>query len=273
VTDDPRSEQKIPERVLGDEWDGWQGEETPIGRYCGKFLFIFFFGLASSLVILALHFFWYMIKLRLDFWFGIFGWQQNIFNFIIAACYLLFITDILLALYGKPLLPAHWRILFFIKPVHKIALLLSQIFRIPKDCIYHAFIDFSNSLMSVFSRKIPAEKILVLLPRCLKKENKEQAASLCRILGVYCHTASGGEDARKKIRRLRPYAVIGIACERDLLSGINDVPVPVSVYGIANQRPEGPCINTVLDISVLKKILCAIIPEKQPAIQEHISIN
>jgi hypothetical protein len=59
--------------------------------------------------------------------------------------------------------------------------------------------------------------------------------------------ATGGTLARKHITDHRPDAVIAVACPRDLSSGIIDC-FPIPVYGILNQRPEGPCVNTLVDI-------------------------
>ena len=54
--------------------------------------------------------------------------------------------------------------------------------------------------------------------------------------------------ARRVIKTLRPQAVVAIACERDLTSGIQDV-FPLPIIGIFNERPFGPCCNTRVDIA------------------------
>ena len=56
------------------------------------------------------------------------------------------------------------------------------------------------------------------------------------------------------LKTLRPQAVLAIACERDLTSGIQDV-FPLPVIGILNQRPFGPCCNTKVDIERVEKLL------------------
>ena len=43
-----------------------------------------------------------------------------------------------------------------------------------------------------------------------------------------------------------------MACERDLTSGIADVG-NIPVIGIINDRPNGPCYNTVVDINEFKR--------------------
>ena len=99
------------------------------------------------------------------------------------------------------------------------------------------------------------EKLLILLPRCLAKEELVAINALKDRYPLEVHTVSGGELARKKVRELRPTAVIGVACERDLVSGIRDVSQKISVIGIPNQRPEGPCRNTRIDMGELTRAI------------------
>jgi hypothetical protein len=54
------------------------------------------------------------------------------------------------------------------------------------------------------------------------------------------------------IRRERPTGVIGVACERDLISGISDIAPKIATLGVANKRPEGPCKNTLIDLNELR---------------------
>lgn len=46
--------------------------------------------------------------------------------------------------------------------------------------------------------------------------------------------------------------IIGVACERDLTSGIQDS-YPIPVYGILNSRPNGPCIDTDVDLDIVEE--------------------
>ena len=45
--------------------------------------------------------------------------------------------------------------------------------------------------------------------------------------------------ARQMVKEIRPKAIIAVACERDLTSGIQDV-FPLPVIGVLNERPFGP---------------------------------
>jgi len=60
--------------------------------------------------------------------------------------------------------------------------------------------------------------------------------------------ATGGTLARRVIVETRPKAIVAVACERDLTSGIQDS-YPIPVIGILNERPFGPCRDTRVDLS------------------------
>jgi hypothetical protein len=57
------------------------------------------------------------------------------------------------------------------------------------------------------------------------------------------------------VMQARPKAIVAVACERDLTSGIQDV-FPVPVLGVFNERPFGPCFNTRVD---MEKVEAAIL--------------
>ena len=65
--------------------------------------------------------------------------------------------------------------------------------------------------------------------------------------GINIFIATGGTLARKVIIENKPKAVIAVACERDLTSGIQDMK-HIPVLGIFNKRPNGPCVDTFIDI-------------------------
>lgn len=54
-----------------------------------------------------------------------------------------------------------------------------------------------------------------------------------------------------KVKEAKPKAIIAIACERDLASGMADV-FPIPVIGVLNERPNGPCCNTTVDINKVR---------------------
>jgi hypothetical protein len=87
--------------------------------------------------------------------------------------------------------------------------------------------------------------------------------------------ATGGTLARRIIVENRPEAIVAVACELDLTTGIQDS-YPIPVIGILNDRPNGPCINTKVDI---QKVRSAILDFLEPQVLqgpgkvEHPSTN
>jgi uncharacterized protein len=66
--------------------------------------------------------------------------------------------------------------------------------------------------------------------------------------------ATGGSLARRIINEIKPEAVIAVACENDLSSGIADT-YPLPIFGITNERPHGPCLNTKVDLSRIREAI------------------
>jgi hypothetical protein len=96
------------------------------------------------------------------------------------------------------------------------------------------------------------DKLLILLPRCLKKEARNRILNNIKGNGTKVLTVAGGEEAREAIRQYRPDFILAIACERDRISGIKDVADTIPVLSIPNKRPEGPCKNTDFSSGELK---------------------
>ena len=142
---------------------------------------------------------------------------------------------------------------------------------IQKDTISQALIDLINYLVELNLYKVPADRILLLTPHCLQQSDcvhkvttdvhnckrcgRCQVGTLLDIADTYgCHflVVTGGTLARLMIKKVKPKAIVAIACERDLVSGMNDV-FPIPVIGVLNERPCGPCCNTRVDTDRIKE--------------------
>ncbi|HAP32205.1 MAG TPA: hypothetical protein DCQ14_04025, partial [Firmicutes bacterium] len=73
---------------------------------------------------------------------------------------------------------------------------------------------------------------------------------------------TGGTLARQAVQKYRPQAVVAVACERDLSSGIIDS-FPLPVYGVVNERPQGPCSNTRVNMALLEETLNSIMLKQE----------
>lgn len=146
---------------------------------------------------------------------------------------------------------------------------------VSRDRIASSFIKVNNALVVTSTRGGGQRGILLLLPRCIQHSKCKQKVEIeinnckdcglcdiaeiiriCEDHSVEAFVATGGNIARKLIMQKKPSAVIGVACERELLSGIHDTS-GLPVIGIPNLRPEGPCIDTRVDLVKMEQAIKA----------------
>lgn len=162
---------------------------------------------------------------------------------------------------------------FSINLLFPLAVFLGKLFNIDKESIERSFIEVSNKLVQQHGVQVPANRILILTPHCIQLDtcphkitrdvnNCKQCGgcpvgdllALSRRTGVHFAVATGGTFARQIVKNIRPKAILAIACERDLTSGIQDV-FPLPVIGVLNERPFGPCFNTKIDVTKVEAAL------------------
>lgn len=150
---------------------------------------------------------------------------------------------------------------------------LSRLIRIENDRILESFISLHNRLFEAQRKRIKTDKILILLPHCLqnhdcpwkitwsvencKKCGKCPIGKLTELSERYntsLYVATGGTLARRVVKEVRPTVILAVACQRDLSSGIVDT-YPIPVYGILNERPNGPCFDTMINTEKVEEIL------------------
>jgi hypothetical protein len=242
-------------RVLGDEWFDWNENSSDANTAESKntFLLLSLIVLAAFVSIVLL--FWYLILPR----FELFGrlWTVIITAILAALALLLIVWYLVLfiaVIYRKRYMNVcltHGSRLFFV--MLPLVFRLASMIGISKDRLSHSFIRVSNTLAGSGRGSGP---VLVLLPRCLRKDIRKEAESVCgQFPGVIFHVAPGGTEARRIIAGTSPGAIVAIACERDLISGIQDVAPRIPVIGVPNTRPEGPCTDTEIKIDELRQAL------------------
>ncbi|NPV91401.1 MAG: DUF116 domain-containing protein [Firmicutes bacterium] len=142
------------------------------------------------------------------------------------------------------------------------------------EVIRGSFIEVNNQMVRTKKITVPADKILVLTPHCLQRvecphkitidvENCKECGlcpvkgliELCRHYRVKLAVATGGTFARRFVETHRPWAIVAVACELDLSSGIQDTN-PLPVMGVLNRRPQGPCRNTEIDLDKVEAAIC-----------------
>lgn len=160
---------------------------------------------------------------------------------------------------------------------------LGKLLNIPKYKVQQSFVEVNNVLVSQYQIKVPADRILILTPHCIQwdkcvhkitrnVENCHQCGNcgvgemlrLSHKYGCKFVVATGGTLARQMVKEARPKAIVAVACERDLTSGMQDV-FPLPVLGVPNERPFGPCFNTKVDINKLEQAVKAFMEEESYA--------
>lgn len=157
-----------------------------------------------------------------------------------------------------------------------LTLITGRVAGISKEKILRSYIAVNNNLVKSKKLLLEGRQVMILLPHCLQDSecphkitmdinNCKQCGNCCIaeliVLGEQYHTtirvATGGTLARKFIEDMRPRGVIAVACERDLSMGIQDASY-LPVIGVLNCRPNGPCINTTVDIDKVEQAIRTI---------------
>jgi len=155
--------------------------------------------------------------------------------------------------------------------------LLLKILKNNKDTIRRFYIDINNILTESAGIKCKPDDLMLILPHCLQNfECKIKITSdirdckncdRCTIgdiknmasdMGIKVFVVTGGTAARNVIVNEKPKIVVAVACERDLISGIFDFK-NLCVIGVTNERPNGPCKDTFVNVETLRNKLDMLI--------------
>jgi len=221
-------------------------------------------------------------------------WYLNFFGFSLLSKGVLIIISIALSILalllilgilgiiltqklGKPIKPLIIPTKIVISYFLPVIIYLGGLLGLDKESIQSSFINVSNQLINPEKMNLAPEDIMVLLPHCIQNSecsfrvttdlNNCKRCGRCQVqdlievaekYGVHLAIATGGTLARKIIKDIRPKAIIAVACERDLSSGIQDI-YPMPVIGVVNLRPHGPCINTGVEIDKIEEAIKQLI--------------
>jgi hypothetical protein len=254
---DTRSPQLIHidvDRRLGHEWDEWDGRPLPNqGNYDSPpALFLLWsagalavgLGIAAGLL--------YLLAPRLGelhallprvLWTG--------FGIVTGALWLWWGAITLSFLVRQPLLPESLgeRGLFLrlMRLTSRVAGWFGR-----RDWVENASVKVYNALALMRNRKVGKGELLLLIPRCLSRATLDGVLQIAGKYDVPVFVATRGQLARRVIRERRPRAVVAVACERDMVSGLHDVAGKVPVLGLTMTLPAGPCKDALLDLDHLE---------------------
>lgn len=167
--------------------------------------------------------------------------------------------------------------------------LVGRLAGISKERVRSSFIKVNNELVHSEATRYAPNEILLLMPHCLQNSrckfrltyniNNCKRCGECPIAGllelrdlygVHLAIATGGTIARRIVVQTRPRLILAVACERDLASGIQDTH-PIPVFGVLNERPFGPCLDTCVALDRVEWALHQFIrPEDLPAARHSV---
>ena len=254
------------DRRLGHEWDEWNGRPLPRG---GDFsaepgLFFRFAALTIVAATAAVALLLYLIGPRLAalwaplprvLWIALasLGGLQALYLGLVAASY-----------YSRRnLLPER---LLERGPYLQLMNFTSLIARAfgRRDWVEHAAIDVYNTLAVRRGRTVGRGELLVLIPRCLSKQALDGVLEIAGRYEVPVFVATRGQLARRVIRERRPRAVVAVACERDMMTGLRDVAGKLPVLGLTMQLPNGPCRDATIDLEQMEKWVRGLVADGEP---------
>jgi len=243
------------DRRLGHEWDEWDGRPLPNQGNYDSPPALFFAWSALTLVVglgvIALGL--YLLAPRLGglhpavpsvLWSGL---------LVVGALAWAWWGALLLSYaWGRPLLPERLAergpFLRLMRLTSGVADRLGQ-----RDWVENAAVKVYNALAVMRGRKVGQGELLLLIPRCLSKLTLDGVLGIAGKYGVPVFVATRGQLARRVIRERRPRAVVAVACERDMVSGLHDVAGKIPVLGLTMTLPSGPCKDASLDLDQLER--------------------
>ncbi|HEV8508997.1 MAG TPA: DUF116 domain-containing protein [Gemmatimonadales bacterium] len=254
------------DRRLGHEWDEWNGRPLPGGgdfsAAPGLFFRFAILTVAAATVAVAVLLFlvgprlaalWQPLPKVLWITLAVFAGLKTLYLSLLAASYY----------GGRNLLPER---LLERGPYLQLMNYTSLIARGfgKRDWVEHAAIDVYNTLAVRRGRTVGKGELLVLIPRCLSKQALDGVLEIAGRYEVPVFVATRGQLARRVIRERRPRAVVAVACERDMMTGLRDVAGKLPVLGLTMQLPNGPCRDAALDLDQMEKWVQGLVAEHQP---------
>jgi len=200
-----------------------------------------------------------------------------IFSFVLALFAFLMISGGLLLVFtivrGKDIFLSQKLRGLVAKVLFPLMILMGKVVGISKERVRQSFVELNNHLIRSNSHRVRPDRLLILLPHCIQDFDCEikitgnirncKGCGKCEIkdlieLSDQYHlkiaVATGGTLARRIVLENRPEAIVAVACELDLTTGIQDT-YPIPVIGILNERPNGPCINTKVNIEKVRRAI------------------
>lgn len=242
------------DRRLGHEWDEWDGRPLPNqGNYDSPPALFFGWSAAAlaagfGLVALTL----YIVAPRLVLLAASIppiAWL--VLGAMAAIAWLWWGCLLLSYLLRRPLLPERLAERGPFLRLMRLTSRLAERFG-KRDWVENAAVKVYDVLALERRRKVNRGELLLLIPRCLSRTALDGVLTIAGRYDVPVFVATRGQLARRVIRERRPRAVVAVACERDMVSGLHDVAGKIPVLGLTMTLPAGPCKDAGLDLEKLE---------------------
>jgi len=237
-----------------------------------KRIFIGLLVISCLLLFFLLFLFWYVPLVGLK---NIHPVLPSLFSLVLGSLVIIMLAGgfllVFTILWGKDIFLSHKLRGVVAKILFPFMILMGKLMGVSKERVQQSFVEVNNHLVRSNNRRVRPEKLLILLPHCIQDFDCDikitgnikncKGCGRCEIKElvalsdehqVKIAVATGGTLARRIIVNHRPDAIVAVACELDLTTGIQDS-YPLPVIGILNDRPNGPCINTKVDLRKVKE--------------------
>jgi len=240
----------------------------------GKRIFVGLLVITCLILFFVIFVFWYVPMVGLK---NIHPALPFLFTLLLAMAVFLMLSGgmllVVTVLLRRDILLSHKLRGFVAKVLFPLMILMGKLMGVSKVKVQQSFVELNNHLVRSKNHRTRPRRLLILLPHCIqnfdcpikitgnikncKACGKCEIKELIEIANQYqidIAVATGGTLARRIIVEKRPEAIVAVACELDLTTGIQDS-YPIPVIGILNERPHGPCINTRADIEKVKEAI------------------
>ena len=239
------------DRRLGHEWDEWNGKPLPNGgdfrTTTGKFFLFTALGISGMVIAGAAGIFLLTPRLaQLASWFPRALYVADASSASVGGVWLAliamsYVTD-------RALLPSRFAEGGLLLRTLRLSSRVGEMFGVQRDWTDNAAVAVYNRLAWAREWRVRANELLILIPRCLSRTALDGVMDIAKRYNVATFVATRGAYARQAIRERRPKAVVAVACERDMVSGLRDVAGRLPVLGLTMQLPNGPCKDASLDL-------------------------
>ncbi|HUQ81337.1 MAG TPA: DUF116 domain-containing protein [Gemmatimonadaceae bacterium] len=246
------------DRRLGHEWDEWDGEALPnegdFRTTTGKYFLFTAVGIAGIVIAGAAAIYLLSPRLAQLAW-----WLPRVLylgDAILAGAGALWLGLIGLSYAtDRALLPSRFAERGLLLKTLRLSSRVGEVFGVQRDWTDNAAVAVYNRLAWAREWRVRANEMLILIPRCLSRAALDGVMDIAKRYDVATFVATRGAYARQAIRERRPKAVVAVACERDMISGLRDVAGRLPVLGLTMQLPNGPCKDASLDLVKMEQFV------------------